>query len=60
MDVVRSKLVEEDGPTELSVVEILDATTDMQCNCLMGLFAEIKRAWLSIDSDIFVWNYEDG
>lgn len=26
----------------------------------MGLFPEIKRAWLSIDSDIFVWNYEDG
>ena len=26
----------------------------------MGLFADIKRAWLSIDSDIFVWNYEDG
>lgn len=32
----------------------------MQCNCLMGLFPEISRAWLSIDSDIFVWNYEDG
>ena len=35
-------------------------TVDMQCNCMMGLFSEIKRAWLTIDSDIFVWNYEDG
>ena len=32
----------------------------MQCNCMMGLFPEIERAWLSIDSDIFVWKYEDG
>jgi nuclear pore complex protein Nup155 len=26
----------------------------------MGLFPEIGRAWLSIDSDVFLWNYEDG
>lgn len=34
--------------------------TDMQCNCMMGLFPEIRRAWLTIDSNIYVWNYEDG
>ncbi|KAJ7399498.1 hypothetical protein BTVI_114420 [Pitangus sulphuratus] len=32
----------------------------MQCNCMMGVFPEISRAWLTIDSDIFMWNYEDG
>ena len=32
----------------------------MQCNCMMGLFPDIKRAWLTIDSDIYVWIYEDG
>lgn len=32
----------------------------MQCNCMMGVFPEINRAWLIIDSDIFMWNYEDG
>ncbi|XP_010133602.1 PREDICTED: nuclear pore complex protein Nup155-like, partial [Buceros rhinoceros silvestris] len=32
----------------------------MQCNCMMGVFPEISRAWLTIDSDIFLWNYEDG
>lgn len=38
----------------------LTLCSDMQCNCMMGLFPEIRRAWLTIDSDIFVWNYEDG
>lgn len=32
----------------------------MQCNCMMGLFPDISRAWLTIDSDIYVWLYEDG
>ena len=33
---------------------------DMQCSCYMGLFPKIGRAWLTIDSDVFIWNYEDG
>lgn len=32
----------------------------MQCNCAMGLIPEINRAWLVIDSNIYVWNYENG
>ena len=32
----------------------------MQSYCMMGLFPDIQRAWLSIDSDIYVWTYEDG
>lgn len=40
--------------------ELMEQFSYMQCNCQMGLFPEIRRAWLSIDSDIFVWNYEDG
>ena len=32
----------------------------MQCNCAMGLLPEINRAWLVIDSNIYVWNYENG
>ena len=38
----------------------LTTWTDMQCNCMMGVFPEISRAWLTIDNDIFMWNYEDG
>ncbi|BFZ16747.1 hypothetical protein BsWGS_19786 [Bradybaena similaris] len=40
--------------------ELLEQFGRMQCNCMMGLFPEIERAWLTIDSDIFVWKYEDG
>ena len=32
----------------------------MQCNCIIGIFPEIGRAWLTVDSDIFVWNYSEG
>ncbi len=32
----------------------------MQCNCAMNLMPEIRRAWLTIDSTIYMWNYEDG
>ena len=35
-------------------------TLDMQCNCAMGLLPEINWAWLVIDSNIYVWNYENG
>ena len=26
---------------------------------MIGLFPEIDRAWLTIDSDIYVWRFED-
>lgn len=42
------------------VMTILNCEPGMQCNCMMGLFPSIERAWLTIDSDIFVWRYEDG
>lgn len=28
--------------------------SDINCHCMMGLFPEIGRAWLTIDSDIYV------
>ncbi|XP_069168199.1 nuclear pore complex protein Nup155 [Procambarus clarkii] len=40
--------------------ELIHHFQHMQCNCMMGLFPEINRAWLTIDSDIYVWVYEDG
>ncbi|KAK7492894.1 hypothetical protein BaRGS_00015841 [Batillaria attramentaria] len=40
--------------------ELTEQFDRMQCNCMMGLFPEIERAYLTIDSDIFVWKYEDG
>lgn len=26
---------------------------------MMGVFPEIKRAWLTVDSDFYLWSYED-
>ncbi|XP_065180530.1 nuclear pore complex protein Nup155-like [Sycon ciliatum] len=40
--------------------ELVDQFNHMQCSCLMGLFTDIGRAFLTIDSTIFVWNYSDG
>ena len=31
----------------------------MQQNCEMGLFPEVSRAWLTIDSNIFLWAYDN-
>lgn len=33
-------------------------SSDIKCHCRMGLFSEIGRAWLTIDSDIYIWTYE--
>lgn len=44
----------------IDLVLILNHLIDMQFNCMMGVFPEISRAWLTIDNDIFMWNYEDG
>lgn len=27
--------------------------SDIKCHCMMGLFPEIGRAWLTIDSEIY-------
>ena len=32
----------------------------MQFSCDMGLFPEINRAWLTIDSNLFLWAYDNG
>ncbi|XP_077397334.1 nuclear pore complex protein Nup155-like isoform X2 [Festucalex cinctus] len=40
--------------------ELVEQFSRMQFNCMMGVFPEISRAWLTIDNNIFMWNYEDG
>ncbi|XP_053970658.1 nuclear pore complex protein Nup154 [Hylaeus anthracinus] len=39
--------------------EVMEHFNHMQCHCMMGLFTEISKAWLTIDSDIYVWSYEN-
>ncbi|KAH8377789.1 hypothetical protein KR093_007134, partial [Drosophila rubida] len=38
--------------------EVLEHFKHMKCHCLMGLLPEIGRAWLTIDSDLYIWTYE--
>ncbi|XP_033237029.1 nuclear pore complex protein Nup154 isoform X1 [Drosophila pseudoobscura] len=37
--------------------EILEHFKHVKCHCNMGLFPEIGRAWLTIDSEIYIWTY---
>ncbi|XP_003693542.1 nuclear pore complex protein Nup154 isoform X1 [Apis florea] len=39
--------------------EIMEHFHRVQCHSMMGLFTEISKAWLTIDSDIYVWSYEN-
>ena len=47
-------------PCVLLLFFVLSSCLDLECNCSMGLFPEISRAWLTIDSIVYIWNYEDG
>lgn len=39
--------------------EVMEHFEHMKCHCMMGLFPEIGKAWLTIDSDIYVWSFQD-
>ncbi len=30
----------------------------LQCKSFMGIFPEINRVWLTIDSRLYLWDYE--
>lgn len=40
--------------------EILEHFNHMQCHCTMGLLPAIGRAYLTIDTDIYLWQYDSG
>ena len=39
--------------------ELTNQFAHAQQNCEMGLFEEINRAWLTIDSNIYLWAYDN-
>lgn len=39
--------------------EVIEQFINMQQNCALGVFPEISRAWLSVDSSIFFWAYDN-
>ncbi|KAI1285437.1 Nuclear pore complex protein [Halotydeus destructor] len=49
-----SKLTTIPLPTNLR-----EQFSQMQQNCEMGLFPEIGRAWLTVDSNIYLWSYDN-
>jgi len=40
--------------------ELTNQFSHAQQNCEMGLFTDINRAWLTIDSNIYLWTYDNG
>jgi len=30
----------------------------LECKCFMGLFPEVNRAWITVDNQLCLWNYE--
>lgn len=39
--------------------EIIEQVVNMQQDCTLGIFPEISRAYLSVDSSIFFWAYDN-
>lgn len=31
-----------------------------ECRCFMGLFAQIGRAWMTVDNRLFLWDFATG
>ncbi|KAK4468078.1 hypothetical protein MN116_008251 [Schistosoma mekongi] len=40
--------------------ELVEKFSNMQTNCLMGVFTLCNKVWITIDNEIFMWNLEDG
>nr|CDS29450.1 nuclear pore complex protein nup155 [Hymenolepis microstoma] len=40
--------------------ELLERLAGVKQCCRMGIFAQCRKAWLTIDSDLYLWNYDDG
>uniref|UniRef100_A0A1I7RU63 Nucleoporin_N domain-containing protein n=1 Tax=Bursaphelenchus xylophilus TaxID=6326 RepID=A0A1I7RU63_BURXY len=38
--------------------ELKEQLRNLQTNCAFGIFPEIYRAWMIVDSDLFLWNFE--
>ncbi|KAK0414779.1 hypothetical protein QR680_011613 [Steinernema hermaphroditum] len=40
--------------------DLRDQMKRMRSHCGMGMFPELSRAWMTIDSDLFIWSYNSG
>ncbi|EDQ93055.1 uncharacterized protein MONBRDRAFT_22425 [Monosiga brevicollis MX1] len=40
--------------------ELVDQIQQAQAQSLTGIFPEVNRAWLTVDSHIYIWDFDDG
>ncbi len=40
--------------------ELVERFSTMKHCCCMGVFPECRKSWLTIDSELFLWNIDDG
>ncbi|CAH8598315.1 unnamed protein product [Heterobilharzia americana] len=40
--------------------DLVEKFAGMQTNCLMGVFPSCEKVWVTIDNELFLWNFEDG
>lgn len=39
---------------------LVEAYRTLTCSCFMGLLPEIRRAWVTVDNKLFLWNHDEG
>ncbi|KAJ3057345.1 hypothetical protein HK097_008439 [Rhizophlyctis rosea] len=50
--------LQQDGFTDMSAT-ISQQFDSLVCKSFMGFLPEIRRAWITVDHTLFLWNYED-
>ncbi|VDM32661.1 unnamed protein product [Hydatigera taeniaeformis] len=40
--------------------ELLERLSGVKQCCRMGIFPQCRKAWLTVDAEFFLWNFEDG
>ncbi|KAL5104379.1 hypothetical protein TcWFU_010343 [Taenia crassiceps] len=40
--------------------ELLERLGSVKQCCRMGIFTQCRKAWLTVDAEFFLWNFEDG
>nr|XP_018906260.1 PREDICTED: nuclear pore complex protein Nup155 [Bemisia tabaci] len=53
----KAKLVKTTNKISLPP-EIMQHLSSVQCQYLMGVFPELSRVWVTVDSDFYIWDYK--
>ena len=47
-------------PSHLSLTQPANHCIALEYKTFMGVFPEINRVWMTIDNNLYLWDYEDG